>query len=101
MRGSLSRSPQRGVVELDSEQVAHADLGGVVNDVLVVEEGVGPGLAHARLHRRANGHREAVPEGERDGGGRERWERERERDGGGRERDNTKGVDSEAYQCTD
>ena len=56
-----------GVVELDSEQVAHADLGGVVHNELVVEEGVGPGLAHARLHRRANGHREAVPEGKRGG----------------------------------
>lgn len=67
---------------MDLEQVAHADLRRLVHDELVVEQRVGPLLAHARPRRRAHGHRDAVPEGREVGGdGGDRRVRGGERDG--------------------
>lgn len=56
-------SPQRGVVELDPQQVPHAGLGWVVHDVLVVQEGVSVATTHPGLHAGANRHRHAVSGG--------------------------------------
>lgn len=64
-RGSTA-SPQRGVVELDPQQVPHAGLGWVVDDVLVVQEGVPVVAPHPGPHPGAHRHRHAVPGGTRE-----------------------------------
>lgn len=57
---SSAASPQRRVVELDPQQVPHAGLGRVVDDVLVVQEGVIVATTHPGLHPGAHRHRRAV-----------------------------------------
>ena len=69
-------SPQGGVVEAYSEEVPHACLGGVVDDELVVEEGVATLLPHPRLLARAHRNSHAISERQREEGWRvegERW----------------------------
>lgn len=60
---SSEASPQRGVVELDPQQVLHAGLGWVVDDVLVVQEGVSVVITHPGLYPGAHRHRHAVSAG--------------------------------------
>lgn len=60
-------SPQWRVVELDPQQVPHAGLGRVVNDELVVEEGVTAVFTHPCLHPRPHWHCDTIPETERGG----------------------------------
>lgn len=43
-------SPQWWVVELDTQQVPHANLGRVVNHKLIVQEGVAVAFTHSCLH---------------------------------------------------
>lgn len=60
---SSAASPQRRVVELDPQQVPHAGLGRVVDDVLVVQEGGTVATTHPGAHR----HRRAVSGGTKRG----------------------------------
>lgn len=64
---SSAASPQRRVVELDPQQVPHAGLGRVVDDVLVVQEGVTVATTHPGLHPGAHRHRRAVSGGTKRG----------------------------------
>lgn len=60
---SSTASPQGGVVELDPQQVPHAGLGRIVDDVLVVQERVSVAVTHPGLHAGAHRHRHAVSGG--------------------------------------
>lgn len=49
-------SPERRIVELDPQQVLHADLCWIVNDELVVEEGITAGVTNSCFHHGPHWH---------------------------------------------
>lgn len=62
----FTASPRWRVVELDPQQVPHASLGRVVNDELIVQEGVTVPFPHPRLHSRPHWHGHTISEEKRE-----------------------------------
>ncbi len=64
----FTASPLWRVVELDSQQVPHTSLCRVVNDELIVQQGVTVVFTHPCLHPRPHWHSHTIPEKKRERG---------------------------------